>query len=74
VLEVRQPVTSREMRRAAYVLNKMTTAEKSAKNPEDTARDLLERFFLSHLDDAEARTRLQLYIKTNLHSQTRLAA
>ena len=57
-LNVRAPLTNREMRRCGYWLSKMmTSAEKSSKTAENIARDLLNDFFLGHIDnekDAEA--------------------
>jgi hypothetical protein len=72
-LEVRQPLTGREMRRCAYALSKMSASEKASKNADDVARQLLAKYFLTHLDDNEARSKIELHL-INLFSKRRLAA
>lgn len=56
-LPVKQPITGRELRRAAYALSAMSAPEKAAANPEAVARDLL-RFFFRHIDSAEDRGKI----------------
>lgn len=54
-LPVSQPVTGREMRRCAYMLSQIPDSKKVSSNPEQLARDLLTRFFLTHIDSQEDR-------------------
>jgi MoxR-like ATPase len=63
-LPVSQPITGRELRRMAYVLSKMTPEEKAKANPETVARELLERFFLTHIDKKEDRDKIRTAINT----------
>jgi hypothetical protein len=51
----RQPLTGRQLRRCAWQLNQLTPEEKSGENPEKVARTLLQRFYLSNLNDQDAR-------------------
>jgi hypothetical protein len=52
-LPVTQPVTGRELRRCAYALSRISPEEKATANPEAIARQLLEKYFLSHIDSTE---------------------
>ncbi len=72
-LPVHQPLTSRELRRAAYGLSKTPVDEKIKGNPDTTARELLERFFLSHIDKTEDREKIKTAMAT-WRSQKRVAA
>lgn len=74
-LEVSQPITAREMRRAAWALNQIPAAEKvNLAGAEDLAKQLIEDFFLSHIDDTEQRANLLRHIKANMHAKKRTAA
>lgn len=72
-LPVSQPITLREMRRCSYFLNEMNSAEKTKKSPDEVARDLIEKFFLTHIDKMEDREKIKNAMKT-WTSQKRLAA
>jgi hypothetical protein len=72
-LPVTQPITLREMRRCGYFLSHMTEQERAAENPEQLAKKLLERFFLSHIYRKEDRAKIKAAMDT-WTSQTRLAA
>lgn len=61
---VDQPITGREMRRCAYFLSKISNEEKAAMNPESAARDLLERFFLSHIDQKNKKDEIKTAMAT----------
>jgi len=63
-LLVDQPITGREMRRCAYFLNRIPIDEKTTANPEAVARNLLERFFLTHVDKKEERERIKTAMST----------
>ncbi len=63
-LPVTQPITGRELRRCAYVLSKMPPEQKIAANPEAIARELLERFFLTHIDAQEDREKIRTTMAT----------
>lgn len=63
-LPVSQPITSRELRRCAWWLNKMTPEEKVNARPDNIARDLLEDFFLTHIDKKEDRDKIITAMKT----------
>lgn len=58
-LPVSQPITGRELRRAAYALSKMTPEEKATANPEGVARDLLNKYFLTHIDKKEDQDKIR---------------
>lgn len=58
-LPVSQPLTGREMRWCVYDLNQIPEAEKATGDPEQVARDLLGRFFLTHIDDREDRQKIR---------------
>ncbi|MFH1012154.1 MAG: MoxR family ATPase, partial [Candidatus Peregrinibacteria bacterium] len=75
-LPVTQPITLREMRRCAYFLSKMSDAEKLAgsADPDEVARNLLAKFFLTHIDKRTDRDVIQTSMTGNWHSQKRLAA
>ena len=63
-LPVSQPITGRELRRAAYSLSKMTPEEKVTANPESVARDLLDRYFLTHIDKKEDQDKIRTAMNT----------
>ncbi len=63
-LPVTQPVTGRELRRAAYALSKMTPEEKVTANPEGVARDLLNKYFLTHIDKKEDQDKIRTAMST----------
>lgn len=58
-LPVSQPITGRELRRCAYALSKMTPEEKATANPEAVARNLLEKYFLTHIDKKEDQDKIR---------------
>lgn len=72
-LPVKQPITLREMRRCGYFLSQMTPEEKVASNPERVAKDLIETFFLSHIDSGEERQKIKSAMET-WTSQRRISA
>ncbi len=63
-LPVKQPLTGRELRRAAYALNQIPEAEKVNGDPEKTARDLLDKFFLSHIYETADRDKIRTALKS----------
>ncbi|HBV02443.1 MAG TPA: hypothetical protein DEB69_03415 [Candidatus Komeilibacteria bacterium] len=63
-LPVTQPITGRELRRAAYALSKMTPEEKATANPEGVARDLLIKYFLTHIDKKEDQDKIRTAMNT----------
>ena len=63
-LPVTQPITGRELRRAAYILSQMSPEEKATANPETVAKGLLARFFLTHIDKNEDRNRIFTAMQT----------
>lgn len=63
-LLVDQPITGREMRRMAYFLSKMSPEEKATANPEAVIRDLIERFFLPHIDNKDERNEIKTAMAT----------
>ena len=63
-LPVSQPITGRELRRAAYALSKMTPEEKATANPEGVARDLLNKYFLTHIDKKEDQDKIRTAMST----------
>lgn len=63
-LLIDQPITGREMRRCAYFLSKMPENAKITASPEQTARDLLGKFFLSHIDEKLEREKVETAMKT----------
>ncbi|MDP3771732.1 MAG: AAA family ATPase, partial [bacterium] len=63
-LPVTQPITGRELRRAAYALSIMTPEEKATANPEVVARALLERFFLTHIDKKDDQDKIRTAMAT----------
>lgn len=63
-LPVSQPITGRELRRAAYALSKMTPEEKATANPEAVARNLLEKYFLTHIDKKEDQDKIRTAMNT----------
>ena len=62
-LPVTQPLTGRELRRCAYDLSKMTPEEKATANSEEIARGLLKKYFLTHFDKTEDRTKIEAAMK-----------
>lgn len=72
-LPVHQPLTGREFRRCAYGLSQIAPEDKFKGDPESTARALLGKFFLSHIDNSEDRTKIETAMKT-WSSQKRVAA
>lgn len=63
-LPVSQPITGRELRRCAYALSKMTPEEKATANPEGIARDLLDKYFLTHIDKKEDQEKIRTAMNT----------
>ena len=63
-LPVDQPLTGRELRRCAYVLSKMPLEEKGTANADQVARDFLERYFLSHIDEKNDREKIKTAMQT----------
>ncbi|MDP2812254.1 MAG: AAA family ATPase [bacterium] len=63
-LPVSQPITGRELRRAAYALSKMTPEEKATANPEGVARNLLNKYFLTHIDKKEDQDKIRTAMST----------
>jgi len=63
-LPVSQPITGRELRRCAYAISKMTPAEKATANPEVVARDLLNTYFLTHIDKQDDRNKIRTAMNT----------
>lgn len=72
-LLVDQPITGREMRRMAYFLSKIPAEAKATAKPEAVIRDLMERFFLSHIDKKDERDEIKTAMATWTSSK-RLAA
>lgn len=64
VLPVSQPITGRELRRCAYKLSKMTPEEKVTADPEAIARELLDQFFLTHIDKKEEQDKIRTTMNT----------
>lgn len=58
-LDVTQPITGRELRRMAYKLSNIPETEKSRANPEKVARDLIEEFYLTHIDKIVDRDKIR---------------
>lgn len=63
-LPVTQPITGRELRRAAYSLSKMSPEEKATANPENVARELLSKYFLTHIDKKEDQEKIRTAMNT----------
>lgn len=63
-LPVSQPITGRELRRMAYSLSKMTPEQKAKSNPEVVARNLLNEFFLTHIDNKEEQDKIRTTMNT----------
>lgn len=63
-LPVTQPITLREVRRAAFFISRMPTVQKATANPEAIARQLIERFFLTHIDNQEDRQKIKTAMAT----------
>ncbi|MDP3763392.1 MAG: AAA family ATPase [bacterium] len=63
-LPVSQPITGRELRRCAYALSKMTPEEKATANPEVVARNLLDKYFLTHIDKKEEQDKIRTAMNT----------
>lgn len=63
-LPVTQPITGRELRRCAYALSKMTAEEKATADPENVARNLLEKYFLTHIDKKEDQAKIRTAMNT----------
>jgi hypothetical protein len=72
-LPVSQPITGRELRRSAYGLSRMTPEEKATANPEVVARQLLDKYFLTHIDKKEDQEKIRTAMNT-WTSQKRLKA
>ncbi len=72
-LPVTQPVTGRELRRCAYALSKLSDEEKISTNPEAVARELLDKFYLSHIDKKEDQAKIKTTMAT-WSSQKRVRA
>lgn len=72
-LPVTQPLTARELRRCAYMLSQMKPGEKLKADADAVARDLIEKFFLSHIDSIEDRGKVKTAMAT-WRSQNRVAA
>ncbi|MSU55259.1 MAG: hypothetical protein EXS46_01825 [Candidatus Taylorbacteria bacterium] len=63
-IPVTQPITGRELRRAAYAISKMTPEEKATANPEGVARALLNKYFLTHIDKQEDQNKIRTAMDT----------
>lgn len=63
-LPVSQPLTGRELRRCAYMINLLTPEQKFKTNPEELARILLRQYFLSHIDKMEDREKVDTALRT----------
>src|SRR3989344_3036903 len=63
-LLVSQPISGREMRRCAYILSKMPDDQKATADPEGVARELLEKYFLTHIDNREERGQVRTAMAT----------
>jgi MoxR-like ATPase len=63
-LPVSQPITGRELRRCAYALSQMTPGEKATANSETIARNLLDKYFLTHIDKKEERDKIRTAMST----------
>jgi len=63
-MDVSQPITGRELRRCAYELSKMKTGEKATANPEVVARNLINKFFVSHIDSKEKSDKIRTAMST----------
>ncbi len=63
-LPVSQPITGRELRRCAYALSKITPEEKATANPESVARNLLDKYFLTHIDKKEDQDKIRTAMNT----------
>lgn len=72
-LPVKQPLTSREFRRCAYALGQIPETEKVNRDPDNTAREFLEQYFLSNVDSSEDRDKIMQAMRT-WRSQKRVAA
>jgi hypothetical protein len=72
-LPVKQPLTSRELRRCAYALSQIPETEKVTRDPDSTAREFLEQYFLSNIDSSEDREKIKTAM-TTWRSQKRVAA
>ncbi len=72
-LPVTAPITLREMRRCGYMLGEMTDKEKVTGDPEKLAKQLIEAFFLSHIDDVTDREKIVTAMGT-MSAKKRLAA
>lgn len=58
-LPVSQPITGRELRRCAYELSKVSPEEKATANPEAIAKNLLDKYFLTHIDKKEEQEKIR---------------
>jgi len=58
-LPVKQPITAREFQRCAYALGKISVEDKATADPDVVAKDLLERFFLSHIYSESDRSKIR---------------
>ncbi len=72
-LPVKQPLTAREFRRCAYALGQIPDTEKIGSDPDNTARELLEQYFLSNIDSNEDKDKISKAMRT-WRSQKRVAA
>lgn len=63
-LQVPQPFTLREMRRCAYRLSQMKPEDKKLENAEETARQLIRRYFLSHIFDQKKVEEIDTALRT----------
>ena len=63
-LPVSQPITGRELRRCAYALSRMTPEEKATANPEVVARNLLGKYWLTHIDKKEDQDKIRNAMNT----------
>ena len=72
-LPVMQPITLREMRRCAWRLGKMSDEDRLKTNPEAAARQLIQEYFVSHIDKLTDRNAIEAAM-TAWGSRKRIAA
>ncbi len=63
-VEIHQPLTSRELRRCAYTLNRLPTEVKLRTDPDDMAQEMLRQFFLNNIDDADEVRKIETEMAT----------
>jgi len=63
-LPVDQPITGRELRRCTFKLNKMSKEQKLKADPDQIARDLIEKYFLCHFSNTKDKNKILEAMKT----------